>query len=1154
MADGHIVAGGAPEGFDAFFVCNELKNAGKPVLHIARDDKRLAAMRAALSFFDPEMNVITFPGWDCLPYDRVSPNADISAARMATLCALAGRNTQVASGRFVVLTTLNAATQKIPTRQVLETAIWSASVGERIDELELRAFLVRMGFSQTPTVMEPGDYAIRGGIIDVFPPGDELPIRMDLFGDVLDGARRFDPATQRTTEKLQTIDLVPVSEIILDEAATTRFRQNYRIEFGATGSDDPLYEAISAGRKLQGMEHWLPFFHDRLETLFDYLPNASVVLDDQVTPQRLARWDSIADQYETRRIAMQSRSRIDTVYKPVPPEQLYLKDADWVAATIGRRVIQLSPLPQAIGLNVIDAGARIGRNFAPERQQENVSLFGVLKAHLYERARLAPVVVASYSEGARERLHSLLSDEGMSGLSNIDDYRDVPDAAGGVHLTVWPLDHGFEAHNLTVISEQDVLGDRLVRPIKRKRRAENFLTETQSLSPGDLVVHVDHGVGRYNGLETITAMGAPHECIALEYAGGDRLFLPVENIELLSKFGHEEGLLDRLGGGAWQAKKAKLKERIRQIADKLIRIAAERALRSGQIMEPPDGMWEAFSARFPYQETEDQLAAIEDVLADLGSGHPMDRLICGDVGFGKTEVAMRAAFIAALSGVQVAVVAPTTLLARQHFKSFFERFRGFPVEVRQLSRFVGQKEAAVTRAGLADGTVDIVIGTHAVLAKNIRFKSLGLLIIDEEQHFGVAHKERLKQMRSDVHVLTLTATPIPRTLQMSLTGVRDLSIIGTPPVDRLSIRTYISEFDAVTIREALLREHYRGGQSFYVVPRIRDLAEIEDFLINHVPEVSFVIAHGQMAAGELDARMNAFYDGKYDVLLATTIVESGLDIPTANTMVVHRADMFGLAQLYQIRGRVGRSKTRAYAYLTTKPLVPLTPNAEKRLRVLGSLDTLGAGFSLASQDLDIRGAGNIIGEEQSGQMREVGYELYQTMLEEAIAKIRAGELEGLTDDDGQWAPQINLGVPVLIPDDYVPDLDVRLGLYRRLSGLTSKVELEGFAAELIDRFGKLPKEVNTLLLVVRIKAMCKLAGIAKLDGGPKGATIQFHNDKFANPQGLVEFLQDQKDLAKVRDNKIIVRRDWKKASDKIKGAFAIARDLAEKVRKTPAKS
>ncbi|MGB3148423.1 MAG: transcription-repair coupling factor, partial [Paracoccaceae bacterium] len=825
----------------------------------------------------------------------------------------------------------------------------------------------------------------------------------------------------------------------------------------------------------------------------------------------------------------------------------YLDEAGWLAALGKRRVVQLAVLSAPTGPGVLDAGGRIGRNFAAERKLENVSLFGALKDHVEARVKDGQVVIASYSEGARDRLQGLLADEGVAPATLIADAREVPEAKGGVFLTVWALEHGFECGGLTVISEQDVLGDRLVRGAQKRRRAENCLTEAHSLTPGDLVVHVAHGVGRYQGLETITALGAPHECVHLEYAEGARLYLPVENIELLSRYGHEEGLLDRLGGGAWQAKKAKLKERIRLIAERLMRIAAERALRRAPMLEVSHHDWESFSARFPYQETDDQLTAIGDVIDDLARGSPMDRLVVGDVGFGKTEVAMRAAYVAAMSGVQVAIIAPTTLLARQHYRSFAERFRGTPLTVRPLSRFVSAKEAAATRQGLADGTVDIVVGTHAVLAKSVSFRNLGLLVIDEEQHFGVQHKERLKEMRSEIHVLTLTATPIPRTLQLSLTGVRDLSIIGTPPVDRLAIRTYVSEFDTVTIREALLRERYRGGQSFFVVPRISDLPEIEDFLKNQVPEVSYIIAHGQMAAGELDERMNAFYDGKYDVLLATSIVESGLDIPTANTMIVHRADMFGLSQLYQIRGRVGRAKLRAYAYMTTRPRMPLTPNAQKRLRLLGSLDSLGAGFSLASQDLDLRGAGNLLGEEQSGHIREVGYELYQAMLEETIARLKSGELQGPLVDDGQWAPQINLGVPVLIPEEYVPDLDVRLGLYRRLSHLTRKAELEGFAAEMIDRFGPLPREVNTLLLVVRIKGTCKRAGIGRLDAGPKGITIQFHNDKFDNPAGLVEFIQSEKGLARVKDNKILLTRDFSSDGERIKGAFDVARALAEKV-------
>ncbi|HHL22409.1 MAG TPA: transcription-repair coupling factor, partial [Aliiroseovarius sp.] len=802
--------------------------------------------------------------------------------------------------------------------------------------------------------------------------------------------RRFDPATQRTTEKLARVELAPVGEVQLDDAAIKRFRQAYRTEFGTAGTDDPLYEAVSAGRKHQGLEHWLPYFHERLETLFDYLPDAPILLDDRFEPARIARWESVSDQYQARLEALAAKNRLDSVYKPCPAPLLYLDDNAWSAAIADRRVIALSELPQPTGPGVLDAGGRIGRSFAPERQSENTNLFAALARHVEKEREARTVIVASYSEGARERLAGLLADEGLTPAAEIADWRDVPEGPGGPYLAVWPLEQGFTAPDIAVISETDVLGERLIRPARRRRRAENFLTEVQGLSAGELVVHVDHGVGRFTGLETITALGAPHECLALEYAGGDRLYLPVENIELLSRFGHDEGLLDKLGGGAWQARKARLKERVREVAEKLIRLAAERALRRAPIMEAPHHAAQEFAARFPYQETDDQLAAIEDVTADMASGQPMDRLVCGDVGFGKTEVAMRAAFTAAMAGFQVAVIAPTTLLARQHYKSFAERFRGFPIEVGQLSRFVPAAEAERTREGIRTGRMDIVVGTHALLAKSVRFKNLGLLIVDEEQRFGVGHKERLKELRSDIHVLTLTATPIPRTLQMSLSGIRDLSLIATPPVDRLAIRTYVSEFDAVTIREALLREHYRGGQSFFVVPRIADLPWVEEFLRDHVPEVSFVVAHGQMAAGELDRRMNAFYDGKFDVLLATTIVESGLDIPTANTMIIHRADMFGLAQLYQIRGRVGRSKARAYAYLTTKPRVPLTANAEKRLKVLASLDALGAGFTLASQDLDIRGAGNLIGEEQSGQIREVGYELYQQMLEEAITRIKAG--------------------------------------------------------------------------------------------------------------------------------------------------------------------
>ena len=1130
---------GAPDGFDANILSNFITEKQKSIIFVARDDKRLDLMRKSLWFFSPNIPILDFPSWDCLPYDRVSPNADVSSARMATLAALSSGF----EAPIVLLTTLNAITQYIPNRTIVSNNSFVAIVGRTINVKELRSYFSKMGFVQTPTVTEPGDYAIRGGIIDVFPPGEIGPVRMDLFGDELESARRFDPVTQRTVENLDRIEFAPVSEVILDDVSINRFRNNYRKEFGSAGLDDPLYEAVSAGRKHQGYEHWAPYFHDGMETIFDHLPNAVIFMDENIERIHNSRWDGINDQYEARLEALNSKNRLETVYKPIKPELFYISPDDLFDLLNNREQRKFIVLPQPTGPNSLDMRARIGRNFAPERQNEELGLFEEFAKHIIEKRKTTSVIIASMSLGARERLYGLLQDQGLSGMVNIKTWKDINHAIGSISLAVWHLEHGFEAPGLTIISEQDVLGELIIRKTNKKRRAKDFLTEASSLSVGDLVVHVDHGVGRYRGLETVKAAGAPHDCLLLEYANNDRLYLPVENVELLSRYGHETGLLDRLGGSAWQAKKAKLKERIREMADKLLRIAAERSLRKSEILEVSPDKWNAFCARFPYVETDDQLNAIEDVVSDMSSGKPMDRLICGDVGFGKTEVALRAAFIAASAGTQAAIIAPTTLLARQHFKSFEERFRGTGIRVKQLSRFVTTSQMKKNREALRDGAVEIIIGTHALLAKDIKFANLGLLIIDEEQKFGVGHKERLKQLRSDIHVLTLTATPIPRTLQLSLSGVRELSVIGTPPIDRLAIRTYVSEFDTVTLREALLREHYRGGQSFFVVPRISDLPEIEAFIEEQVPEINHVVAHGQMPAGELDERMNAFYDGKFGILVATTIVESGLDIPTANTIIIHRADMFGLSQLYQIRGRVGRSKTRAYAYLTTKPRQKLTHAAIKRLRVLGSLDSLGAGFMLASQDLDIRGAGNILGEEQSGNVREVGYELYQEMLEDAIAKIKSGQMEGLTDE-GSWSPQINLGVPVLIPETYVQDLDVRLGLYRRLSALAKKIELEAFAAELIDRFGKLPTEVDMLLRVVRIKGMCRAAGIAKLDSGPKGAVIQFYQDKFISPSGLAQYLLDSRGTAKIKDNKLIVLRDWTNDDKKVKGAYIIARELA----------
>jgi transcription-repair coupling factor (superfamily II helicase) len=713
-----------------------------------------------------------------------------------------------------------------------------------------------------------------------------------------------------------------------------------------------------------------------------------------------------------------------------------------------------------------------------------------------------------------------------------------------VALAVLGLDSGFETADVAVITEEDILGERLVRPRRQSKRAENFIAEATSLSAGDLVVHVDHGIGRFHGLRAIEAAGAPHDCLEIHYASGDKLFLPVENIELLSRFGSEgAGVeLDRLGGAAWQSRKARMKNRIREIASELIKVAAERQLREAPRLTVAPGLYDEFCAGFPYEETDDQEASIAAVLNDLSAGRPMDRLICGDVGFGKTEIALRAAFIAAMNGKQVAVVVPTTLLSRQHFKTFSDRLRGYPLNVAQASRLVSPRELIAVKRRLAEGDIDIVVGTHALLGKAIKFKDLGLIVVDEEQHFGVAHKEKLKQLRAEVHVLTLTATPIPRTLQLALSGVREMSIIATPPVDRLAVRTFVSPFDPVVVREALLRERYRGGQTFYVCPRIEDIAGAKEFLDKNVPEVRVAIAHGQMPPTMLEDVMSAFYDGKFDVLLSTAIVESGLDIPTANTIIVHRADMFGLAQIYQLRGRVGRAKLRAYALLTLPPKRKITPQAERRLKVLQSLDTLGAGFQLASHDLDIRGAGNLLGDEQSGHIKEVGYELYQQMLEEAVMSLKAGISAPVAD---KWSPQITIGTAVLIPEDYVADLPVRLSLYRRLSEIEDDQAIEGFAAELVDRFGPLPEEVEYLLQVVAIKSLCRRANVEKIEVGPKGAVLSFRDNIFSNPDGLISYIAKHEAGARVRpDMKVVFFDEWESPKARLRGAAGILRALA----------
>ncbi len=1141
---------GAPEGFDALVAADLARAHGGLVMFVARDGARAEQFAGAFGFFAPEIAVQTLPSWDCLPYDRVGPSGGVAAQRTAVLAALARR--KPADGPLVLIVTAAALLQRTPPRDALLGAAFSARKGQDVETAALERYFAVNGYSRASTVSERGEFAVRGGVIDVFPPGADEPVRLDLFGDTLEAIRGFDPETQRSTDTHDRVDLLPVSEALLDDASVSRFRRGYLARFGAAG-DDPLYATVSQGGRRAGMEHWLPLFYDRLETVFDYVGDGALVLLDHLAPDaRDERLALIADAYEAR--AEASKVRGGSNYKPIGPTELYLAADEWDAAVNARASRRFSPEVREDGPVTFDLGARPGRIFAPERQQDSVHLFESVCEHAAALSKAGKrVLFASWSEGASDRLQSMLGDHGLKGVRFAKDWADV--LGFGVQGTrqkppqrvVLTVDHGFETQSLAVLTEADILGDRLARP-RKKRRAANFLAEATSLTPGDLVVHIDHGIGRYDGLKTLDVAGAPHDCLDLQYGGEAKLYLPVENLDLLTRYGSEsEGVqLDRLGSASWQTRKEKARARLRIMADGLIALAAQRELNRSDPIASPAGLFEEFCARFPYEETDDQLNAISDVLTDLQHGKPMDRLICGDVGFGKTEVALRAAFVVAMGGKQVAVVAPTTLLARQHFKTFSERFAGWPIKVRQLSRMVPAKEAAQTRDQLKTGEIEVVVGTHALLSSQVGFKDLGMVIVDEEQHFGVKHKERLKEFRADVHMLTLTATPIPRTLQMALSGIREMSIIATPPVDRLAVRTYVMEEEPITIREALLREKYRGGQAYVVVPRIKDLPAMEKLLREQAPEVSFVVGHGQMSPTQLEEVMTAFYEGRYDVLLATTIVESGLDIPAANTLVVHRADMFGLSQLYQLRGRVGRSKARAYAYLTTPVDKALTPAAEKRLGVLQSLDSLGAGFQLASHDLDIRGGGNLLGDEQSGHIRDVGVELYQQMLEDAVNARKEGAEGRRAAEARAWSPQINAGAAVLIPDDYVPDLGVRLSIYRRLSEAERPEDREALAAELIDRFGPLPSEADQLLKVVGIKGLCRQAGIAKIDAGPKGVVVAFRNDAFANPAGLVQFVQKRSSDWRVRpDHKVVVKGEFETPETRLAAAEKIAGQLAK---------
>jgi len=1105
--------GEVPEGSEPLLINEISENSNNNILIIARDLKRYQQLKDGLEFF-LNKDVLYYPQWDCVPYDRISPNKLITSKRLETLSRLSNEKDK----SKIILTTIQASCQRTLSLDEVKNKFISLKPGEVIDINNLVNFFVSNGYEKTPTVREHGEFSVRGGIIDFYSPLNK-PIRLDLFGNTIDSIKSFDLISQRSLELLKEIFVYPASEIILNDKTIENFRINFNKKFGSQKEKVKIYDSISEGISYPGMEHWLPFFYNQTGSIFDYIDKPIILLDHLYESSLEDFLETVNDHFQSRRDYDDNKlSKVENKYFSIEPSNLYQNKEEYNKNLRSRNCIRISPFkkPDAINLN----GKASSKYSNIKSNRSDSSSYENLKSDILDFTKKnKKIIIACSSLGSSERVSKILINNGiLSNFKNLESFKNIDQK--NIYLTVLNLNSGFHFDDYIFISEQDIFGEKFYRP-RIIRKAENFIREISSVMPGDAVVHIDHGIGRFENLSTLEINNAKHECLLIKYANDDKLYLPVENIEVLSRYGSDisDEMLDKLGGISWTTRKENLKKKIKFLAEELISVAAKRQLSKAEMFNVPEDFYEEFCSRFSFEETNDQLNAINDVLNDLEKGLPMDRLICGDVGFGKTEIALRASFLAAMSGKQVSILAPTTLLARQHYETFKERFKGFPINVFELSRLTPKKDSVIK--SINSGSCDIVIGTHSLLGEKINFSDLGLLIIDEEQHFGVKHKEKIKKLRDNVHVLTLTATPIPRTLQLAMTGVRDLSIIASPPIDRRAIETYVFPNDPLVVKEALLRERHRGGQSFYVVPRISDIEDIEEYFKEFIPEINYITVHGQMPSKQIEDRINDFYMGSYDVLISTTIIESGLDIPNANTLIIHRSDMFGLSQLYQIRGRVGRSKVKAYAYLTYKEHKKLGKKALKRLEVLQSLDSLGAGFNLASYDLEIRGSGNLLGEEQSGQIKEVGIELYQNMLEETI-----DELKNTTQKskNNQWSPKISLPLSILIPDDYISDLTIRMEIYKRLSSIILEEEIDEIAAELIDRFGSLPEEVETLIDTIGLKNLCKKTNIEKIDCGNNGFLISFKNNTFSNPAELIKYINNKKNYISIRpDQRLFVK-------------------------------
>ncbi|MCQ4227172.1 transcription-repair coupling factor [Stutzerimonas stutzeri] len=1077
-------------------IAEAASNAKRFTLLLTADSQSAERLQEELAFFAPELPVLHFPDWETLPYDLFSPHQDIVSQRIATLYQLP----ELSHGVLVV--PITTALHRLAPKRFLLGSSLVLDVGQKLDVEQMRLRLEAAGYRCVDTVYEHGEFAVRGALIDLFPMGSALPYRIDLFDDEIETLRTFDPENQRSIDKVESIRLLPAREFPLKKEAVTGFRARFRERFDVDFRRCPIYQDLSTGITPAGIEYYLPLFYEETATLFDYLPEDSQVFSLPGIEQAAEQfWNDVRNRYEER--------RVDPERPLLPPAELFMPVEDCFA--------RLKLWPRVVASQQ-DVEPGIGRERFPAQPLPELAIESKASEPLGKLRQFLDgfpgrVLFTAESAGRREVLLELLARLKLR-PQEVEGWGGFLASEGRLAIAIAPLDEGLLLDEVALVAESPLFGQRVMQRRRREKSrdaGDNVIKNLTELREGAPVVHIDHGVGRYQGLVTLEIEGQAQEFLLLQYADEAKLYVPVASLHLIARYtGSDDALapLHKLGSETWQKAKRKAAEQVRDVAAELLDIYARRAARQGYAFKDPQVDYETFAAGFPFEETPDQQVAIDAVREDLLSAKPMDRLVCGDVGFGKTEVAMRAAFIAVHGGKQVAVLVPTTLLAQQHYNSFRDRFADWPVRVEVMSRFKSAKEVQNAITELADGKIDILIGTHKLLQDDVKFSNLGLVIIDEEHRFGVRQKEQLKALRSEVDILTLTATPIPRTLNMSIAGMRDLSIIATPPARRLSVRTFVMEANNPTIKEALLRELLRGGQVYYLHNDVKTIEKCAADLQALVPEARIAIGHGQMRERDLEQVMSDFYHKRFNVLVASTIIETGIDVPSANTIIIERADKFGLAQLHQLRGRVGRSHHQAYAYLLTPPRKAMTDDAQKRLEAIANAQDLGAGFVLATHDLEIRGAGELLGEGQSGQIQAVGFTLYMEMLERAVKAIRKGEQPNLEQPLG-GGPEINLRLPALIPEDYLPDVHARLILYKRIANAADEDGLKELQVEMIDRFGLLPEPTKNLVRLTLLKLQAEKLGITKIDAGPQGGRIEFSADTSVDPMVLIKLIQSQ---------------------------------------------